>query len=160
MKHRILYTNLILSIVSVAFLSSCNHTNSTNTAAADTSITSEVEEPLDSMTATPFDGEPLPESDYSKNYDEIAAQEAELAQKANTSQNKSANNANAGRTEKLYISTYGAQGQVWGYVTMHGNKGRGTIHDADENTLSITVTRHGNELFGTDQNGREYVFKI
>ena len=60
----------------------------------------------------------------------------------------------------IYISTYGANGKVWGHVNMNGNKGRGTIHDDDENSLSITVTRHGNELFGTDQNGREYVFKL
>ena len=43
---------------------------------------------------------------------------------------------------------------------MNGDKGRGTIHDDNENTYSITVTRHGNELFGRDQNGREYVFKL
>lgn len=64
------------------------------------------------------------------------------------------------RTEKLYVSTFGANGQVWGYVTLHGNSGSGTIHDADENTLSITVTRNGNELNGVDQNGRRYVFKL
>lgn len=62
--------------------------------------------------------------------------------------------------KKIYISTYGAQGQVWGHVIMNGNSGHGTIHDANENTLSIRVTRHGNELFGIDQNGREYVFKL
>lgn len=62
--------------------------------------------------------------------------------------------------KKIYISTYGAQGQVWGHVVMDGTSGRGTIHDANENTLSVRVTRHGNELFGIDQNGREYVFKI
>ena len=49
---------------------------------------------------------------------------------------------------------------MWGHVRMNGNTGRGTIHDDDENTLTITVTRHGNELFGTDQNGRQYVFKL
>src|SRR5574344_779827 len=64
------------------------------------------------------------------------------------------------KRQTLYISTYGANGEVWGHVTMNGNTGRGTIHDAGENTLSITVSRHGNELFGTDQNGRQYVFKL
>lgn len=67
---------------------------------------------------------------------------------------------NSSKKETLYISTFGAQGEVWGYVTMTGNSGRGTIHDLEENTLSITVTRHGNELYGTDQNGRGYVFKL
>lgn len=62
--------------------------------------------------------------------------------------------------ETLYISTYGANGKVWGHVTMNGNTGRGTIHDDDENSYSITVTRHGRELHGTDQNGRLYVFTL
>lgn len=60
----------------------------------------------------------------------------------------------------IYVQTYGAQGQVWGYVTMQGNTGRGTIQDENENTLAIRVTRQGNELHGTDQNGRGYVFKL
>ena len=60
----------------------------------------------------------------------------------------------------IYVQTYGAQGRVWGYVTMTGNKGRGTIQDESERTLSVHVTRHGNELHGTDQNGRGYVFKL
>ena len=65
-----------------------------------------------------------------------------------------------GGKETLYISTYGANGKVWGHVTMNGNRGRGTIHDDDENSYSITVTRHGGELHGIDQNGREYVFRM
>ena len=65
-----------------------------------------------------------------------------------------------GGKETLYISTYGANGKVWGHVTMNGKTGRGTIHDDDENSYSITVTRHGGELFGTDQNGRQYVFQL
>jgi len=62
--------------------------------------------------------------------------------------------------ETLYVETYGAQGKVWGHVTLNGDRGSGTIHDADENTLSVTVTRHGNELFAIDQNSRQYVFKL
>lgn len=65
-----------------------------------------------------------------------------------------------GGKETLYISTFGANGKVWGHVTMNGKTGRGTIHDDDENSYSITVTRHGGELFGTDQNGRQYVFQL
>lgn len=62
--------------------------------------------------------------------------------------------------ETIYVETYGAQGKVWGHVTMNGDRGTGTIHDYDENTLSVTVTRHGNELFAVDQNSRQYVFKL
>lgn len=65
-----------------------------------------------------------------------------------------------GGKETMYISTYGANGKVWGHVTLNGKTGRGTIHDEDENSYSITVTRHGGELFGTDQNGRQYVFRL
>ncbi len=65
-----------------------------------------------------------------------------------------------GGKETIYISTYGANGKVWGHVTMNGKTGRGTIHDDEENSYSITVTRHGGELFGTDQNGRQYVFRM
>lgn len=65
-----------------------------------------------------------------------------------------------GKSETIYVETYGAQGKVWGHVTLNGDRGSGTIHDADENTLAVTVTRHGNELFAIDQNSRQYVFKI
>lgn len=67
---------------------------------------------------------------------------------------------NNGKSETLYVETEGAQGRVWGHVTMKGDRGSGTIHDWDENTLSVTVTRHGNELFAVDQNSRQYVFKL
>lgn len=60
----------------------------------------------------------------------------------------------------IYVSGYGANGEVWGHVTMTGDKGRGTIHDAEENTLSVTCYRQGNELIAIDQNSRQYVFKI
>lgn len=62
--------------------------------------------------------------------------------------------------ETIYVETDGAQGRVWGHVTMYGDRGTGTIHDWDENTLAVTVTRHGNELFAVDQNSRQYVFKL
>ncbi len=65
----------------------------------------------------------------------------------------------SGRNGKIYVHTWGAQGEVWGTVTMNGNTGRGTIHDAGENTYNIRVVRRGNELIATDQNGRQYVFK-
>lgn len=63
-------------------------------------------------------------------------------------------------SETIYVETDGAQGRVWGHVTMRGDRGSGTIHDWDENTLTVSVTRHGNELFAVDQNSRQYVFKL
>lgn len=60
----------------------------------------------------------------------------------------------------IYVETDGAQGRVWGHVTMNGDKGTGTIHDWDENTWTVNVTRHGDELFAVDQNSRLYVFKL
>jgi len=60
----------------------------------------------------------------------------------------------------IYVEADGAQGRVWGHVTMNGDKGTGTIHDWDENTWAVTVTRHGDELFAVDQNSRLYVFKL
>lgn len=60
----------------------------------------------------------------------------------------------------IYVETDGAQGRVWGHVNMNGDRGTGTIHDWDENTWAVTVTRHGDELFAVDQNSRLYVFKL
>ena len=62
--------------------------------------------------------------------------------------------------ETIYVESEGAQCRVWGHITMRGDRGTGTIHDWDENTLTVTVTRHGNELFAVDQNSRRYVFKL
>ena len=62
--------------------------------------------------------------------------------------------------ETIYVETEGAQGRVWGHITMQGDRGTGTIHDWDENTWAVNVTRHGNELFAVDQNSRQYVFRL
>ena len=62
--------------------------------------------------------------------------------------------------ETLYVESYDAHGRVWGHVTMQGDRGHGTIHDEGENTWTVTVTRHGDELFAVDQNSRQYVFKL
>ena len=85
---------------------------------------------------------------------------AKVKSKPATNNNAKSTKSSGQRNGSIYISTYGANGKVWGHVTMNGDKGRGTIHDDNENTYSITVTRHGNELFGRDQNAREYVFKL
>ena len=94
---------------------------------------------------------------FSKSYARTDSPQPKSTQSAQSQAAPAQSNA---KTSTFYISTYGAQGEVWGHVTMKGNTGRGTIHDHDENTLSITATRHGNELYATDQNGRQYVFKL
>lgn len=62
--------------------------------------------------------------------------------------------------ETHYVETESVHGRVWGHVTMKGDRGHGTIHDEGENTYTVSVTRHGNELFAVDQNSRQYVFKL
>lgn len=64
------------------------------------------------------------------------------------------------KEEVLYIRGYGANGTVWGHVTMKGDKGKGTVTDQDENALTITCTRQGDELICYDQNSRQYIFKL
>ncbi|MBR1517841.1 MAG: hypothetical protein IJ620_06875 [Bacteroidales bacterium] len=64
------------------------------------------------------------------------------------------------KTETHFVSSFDAKGDVWGHVTMTGDHGTGVIHDSEENTFTVTCTRHGNELFAVDQNSRRYVFKL
>lgn len=62
--------------------------------------------------------------------------------------------------EVIYISGHGTNGRVWGHVTMKGDKGKGSVTDEQENALTITCTRHGEELICYDQNSRQYIFKL
>ncbi len=62
--------------------------------------------------------------------------------------------------EVLYISGHGANGRVWGHITMKGNKGTGSVTDEHENALAVTCTRQGEELICYDQNSRQYIFKL
>jgi len=78
----------------------------------------------------------------------------------NTRNTSPARNTKNPSSETIYVETEGAQGRVWGHVTLRGDRGTGTIHDWDENTLTVSVTRHGNELFAVDQNSRQYVFRL
>lgn len=64
------------------------------------------------------------------------------------------------KDEVLYISGHGANGRVWGHITMHGNKGTGSVTDEHENALAVTCTRQGEELICYDQNSRQYIFKL
>lgn len=99
--------------------------------------------------------EPEPVKPAESYFDRKAKAAKPATQAASTP--KSDRNAKA---ETIYVETDGAQGRVWGHVTMKGDRGTGTIHDWDENTLAVSVTRHGNELFAVDQNSRQYVFKL
>ena len=67
---------------------------------------------------------------------------------------------NKGKAETLYVEADDSHGRVWGHVTMRGDRGTGTVHDENENTWAVAVTRHGNELYAVDQNSRQYVFKL
>ena len=64
------------------------------------------------------------------------------------------------KQEVLYISGHGANGRVWGHITMNGNKGNGTVTDEHENALTVTCTRRGEELICYDQNSRQYIFRL
>lgn len=64
------------------------------------------------------------------------------------------------KEEVIYISGHGANGRVWGHVTMKGNKGRGSVTDEQENALTIVCTRQGEELICYDQNSRQYIFRL
>ena len=60
----------------------------------------------------------------------------------------------------LYISGHGANGRVWGHITMKGDKGYGSVTDEHENALTVTCTRQGEELICYDQNSRQYIFRL
>ncbi|MCQ2273772.1 MAG: hypothetical protein MJZ86_03155 [Bacteroidales bacterium] len=64
------------------------------------------------------------------------------------------------KDEVLYISGHGANGRVWGHITMKGNKGTGTVTDEHENALTVSCTRQGEELICYDQNSRQYIFRL
>ncbi len=64
------------------------------------------------------------------------------------------------KEEVMYISGHGANGRVWGHITMKGSKGYGSVTDEHENALSVTCTRQGEELICYDQNSRQYIFRL
>lgn len=148
MKRLFIFYSLILSIF--AFISCNTPTPKQQSEDNDTSIMTTDED--DYLTSDPT---PIAEEE---NYQEPETATQEPSTPTTTKKQTSA--VPSSGKETLYISTYGANGKVWGHVTMNGNKGHGTIHDDDENSYSITVTRHGGELHGVDQNGRGYVFRM
>lgn len=153
MKRKFRFLTLIIMSLAAVVLSACGGVSAPlDTACTDTIVEKTTEVETDNQEQiTPFDGDVVASSSEES---EVAAEPT--VQKKQTNGGKTS----YGNRETLYISTYGANGKVWGHVTMNGNTGRGTIHDDDENSYSITVTRHGGELFGTDQNGRQYVFRM
>ena len=152
MERKNLSFALIVTILAAVSMTACNgretEKKNVDTPVADT----EAMVNIDTM-----DISSLFENDVTDSSATVATRDQESAPQTRKAEKKAA--PSRGR-ETLYISTYGANGKVWGHVTMNGNTGRGTIHDDDENSYSITVTRHGNELHGTDQNGRLYVFNL
>ena len=64
------------------------------------------------------------------------------------------------KEEVLYISGHGANGRVWGHITMKGDKGTGSVTDEHENALAVTCTRQGEELICYDQNSRQCIFRL
>lgn len=111
----------------------------------------------DTVTLEVESDEPTTSRESSEEYFDRKVREA--SEQA-TAPRTSAPKAKKVTTETIYVETDGAQGRVWGHVTMRGDRGSGTIHDWDENTLTVSVTRHGDELFAVDQNSRQYVFKL
>lgn len=146
-----IFRSFILTMTAFAFVAFCSCNSGKENNGLDTTTADSVAVTDDQQT---YSNEVLP----AETAEYEAADEPEEAP-ATTAKPKQSNPGIGGR-ETLYISTFGANGKVWGHVTMNGNTGRGTIHDDDENTLSITVRRHGGELYGIDQNGREYVFRL
>ncbi|MBP5516488.1 MAG: hypothetical protein J6X86_06010 [Bacteroidales bacterium] len=148
MKLKKVFYSLILTAFSLSVAVACNPSSQTKSETNDSIVKTDVE--------NHYVGE-FPQNDETlTNVKESSTTEEEKSQPAKKTTNQNYGSAK----ETLYISTYGANGKVWGHVTMNGKTGRGTIHDEDENSYTITVTRHGGELYGTDQNGRQYVFRM
>lgn len=158
MKTRDTLFVLILTALAMVVTVACSG-DRTGDATTDTSRSESTDDVVVSDSLTAADTTAIDMSD-----ENVAVQETEVpvadTKSASNSKRPASGAQYSGGKETLYVSTYGANGKVWGHVTMNGKTGRGTIHDESENSYSITVTRHGGELFGTDQNGRQYVFRM
>ncbi len=143
MTHTIQRLTLVLAATAMLLTASChrNQQQPTDTPAAPDTVTVE----------PALEPEPEPEPEPVKT----------VAKPATAPKPAAATTAvQRGKSETIYVETDGAQGRVWGHVTMKGDRGTGTIHDWDENTMTVNVVRHGNELYAIDQNSRQYVFKL
>ena len=153
--------NILIAALLVASLCGCKNAQKETPAEPTDSVaqteavdSAEAAEPEIAVEAEPEPATAAPTESY---FDRKAKQGGGAKPAAATQAAKSQRNTQA---ETIYVETDGAQGRVWGHVTMKGDRGTGTIHDWDENTLTVTVTRHGDELFAVDQNSRQYVFKL
>lgn len=158
MKPKKRYLLLILTLFPLLLTLSCKGTGDDNNPPADSEIAVDDTSGATASATSPETGSAPFYAEDNENYTE--PEPAPEPQTTAASKPTNPEPASYGRKETLYISGYGANGKVWGHVTMNGKTGRGTIHDEEENSLSITVTRHGGELYGTDQNGRQYVFQM
>ena len=146
-------TQLLIATAAISLMAACKQAPTPVEAPApDTQITMSEESFSDPDPAT------VSEPSYFDQKAEAGTRKA--ATTRNATGTKAAKSPANSKAETIYVETDGAQGRVWGHVTMKGDRGTGTIHDWDENTLTVTVTRHGNELFAVDQNSRQYVFKL
>lgn len=146
-------SNILIAAVLMASLCGCKNTkNEPPVAEPDTVLAADIEESEETVIA-----EPEPAAPAESYFDRKVKQGGGAQPAAATQPARPQKNAQA---ETIYVETDGAQGRVWGHVTMKGDRGTGTIHDWDENTLTVSVTRHGDELFAVDQNSRQYVFKL
>ncbi len=143
---------ILIAITITAMLAGCKHENKDFAPVSDPQEAAGIEqtEPQNQPELVPVLRKAQPVKAVSN------AKQTSANTQTNTKQAQPANQ----KGKKLYVETDGAQGRVWGYVTMNGDRGTGTIHDWDENTWAVSVTRHGNELFAVDQNSRLYVFKM
>ncbi len=148
---------IIIALAMLALASGCKNAGqkNDNTNAEDSGmqvVTNGIADTAE-LEITPMDEEPAPAKPAESYFDRKAKSATPQAAKPAATSTK-------GKAETIYVETDGAQGRVWGHVTMRGDRGTGTIHDWDENTLTVSVTRHGDELFAVDQNSRQYVFKL
>lgn len=132
---------LILMVVTALAVASCNRKQITEEAVADT--------------------QPVAEENYFADADTTPTPEVEMPPiepKAATAPRVV--KKEPVKEEVLYISGHGANGRVWGHITMKGDKGYGSVTDEHENALTVTCTRQGEELICYDQNSRQYIFRL
>ena len=152
-------SNILIAAIALAAMVGCKAKNAEQPVANDeqaVEVTVDSIADTDEPEAVVAEEEPAP-AVQAESYFDKKAKTAAPAAKATAGATAANRNAKA---ETIYVETDGAQGRVWGHVTMKGDRGTGTIHDWDENTLAVSVTRHGDELFAVDQNSRQYVFKL
>ena len=139
MNRRKVFLSLILLVVTSLILGACNRQQPAPEATIDTI-------PLTELEPEP---EPEPEPVVEEPVTKATPAPARPVAKKETP-----------KEEVIYISGHGANGRVWGHITMKGDKGYGSVTDEHENALSVRCTRQGEELICYDQNSRQYIFPL